>query len=425
MVAGAAFLAGSATAAEKIPPARWPDFRGPNWNGHAGPTPLPLRWSETENVLWKVPTPGRGWSSPVVWDNQIWFTTATEDGREMSVLCYDLQSGKNLHQRLLFTNEKVEAIGPGKEANTYASPSPVMEAGRVYVHFGNYGTACIDTKSFKTVWERRDINCLHFVGPGSSPFLYKNLLILTMDGTDRQYVVALDKKTGKEVWQTKRSVYFGDPDPNNAFAIPDQSKAFSTPIVTEFEGKPMLVSIGAKAAYGYEALTGKELWRVGYPGFSNAARPVVGHGLAYIVTGYGKADLFAVPLNSKGDVTNALAWKYTRNVPLNPTPLLIDDRLYLLHGSGVFTCLDAKTGAELWKDRVAPNAYSASPIYGGGHIYCFGDRGLTTVLKPGESFQKIAENTLEEGTMATPAAAGNRLVLRAKSHLYCLGSKQL
>ncbi len=171
-------------------------------------------------------------------------------------------------------------------------------------------------------------------------------------------------------------------------------------------------------------MTGKELWKVMYSGFSNAARPIAGEGLAFINTGYSKADLVAVPLNSKGDITNP-TWKYTRNVPLNPSPILIEGRLYLIHGSGVFTCLEAKSGEELWKDRLAANGYSASPLYGGGHLYCFGERGMTTVVKPGTAFQKVAENTLEEGMMSSPAVAGDRLVLRTKTHLYCIGNKRL
>jgi outer membrane protein assembly factor BamB len=400
----------------------WPDLRGPRGDGHSGAASLPLTWSETQNVRWKVPIHGRGWSSPVVWGDQVWLTTATPDGRRMFAVCVDRSTGRTLLDREVFTNADPEDLDLGREGNTYASPSPVIEAGRVYVHFGTYGTACLDTRTFRTLWQRRDMNCRHMVGPGSSPVLFRDRLILTLDGSDTQYLAALDTRTGKTVWKTQRTADRTQVDPADNTPLESQLKAFSTPLVTEWQGKPLLISTGAKASYGYDPVTGRELWKVSYRGFSNASRPVAGHGMAFINTGYHRAELWAVRLGGSGDVTSShVAWKYARNVPLNPSPLLVDDLLYLQSGSGILTCLEASTGAEVWKERL-PGTYTASPLYAAGRLYFFGEDGRCLVLRPGRHFLKVAENRLGEGFMACPAVAGSALILRSKTHLYCIGA---
>ena len=405
--------------AEKIDPAeQWPDFRGPGGDGISRGKGIPLEWSETQNVRWKIPMHGLAWSSPVVWGRQVWLTTATPDGKEMSVLCVDRTTGKVLLDRVLFTNATVEER---QQANTYASPSPVIEAGRVYFHFGKYGTACLDTATFKTLWERRDLLCTHAVGPGSSPVLFRNLLVLTYDGTDQQYLAALDKKTGKTVWNRPRSADFTGVDP-------DQRKAFSTPFVTTWAGKTVLLSCGARAAYAYDPVTGEELWKVTYKGFSNASRPVAGGGLTYLNTGYARADLLVVRLGGSGDVTGSqMAWQTSKNVPLNSSPLLLDGLLYLVSSGGIVSCLDAKTGDELWKDRLIP-PFSSCPVLIEGRIFVFNESGKGYVLEPGRQFKKVAENQLDDGLMGSPAVVGRSLILRTKSHLYCIeatsGTKQ-
>jgi outer membrane protein assembly factor BamB len=386
----------------------WPEYRGPNADGITAATGLPLTWSENKNIRWKTPIPGRAWSTPVIWERQIWLTNATPDGKRLSILCLDRETGRILHDRCLFENPKPDGI---HEVNSYASPSPVLEAGRVYVHFGTYGTACLDTKTFATVWERRDILCDHGVGPGSSPVLFRNLLILTMDGMDVQYTVALDTRTSKTVWKTDRSTDF------TGF-IGDQRKAFATPTIAIIPGQPQLISNGAQAVFGYEPQTGKEIWRIRYRGFSNASRPLVQGNIAYINTGFGKADLWAVRLEGKGDVTDShVLWKYGRTVPLKPTPILTDGLLFLTHDSGVTTCLDAKTGTEIWKER-ALGAVSASPILANGLVYVPGEEGTTVVFRAGRRFEIVAENRLDAGCMASPAVAGKSLYLRTKTHLY-------
>jgi outer membrane protein assembly factor BamB len=398
----------------------WPDFRGPTGDGQSGASGVPLTWSETQNVKWKLPIHGQAWSSPVVWGNQVWVTTAPPAGHELSALCVDRVTGRVLLDRVIFQNAELEERGSGHEANSYASPTPVIEAGRVYLHYGKYGTACVDTRTFKTLWQRRDLLCTHSAGPGSSPVLFKNLLILTYDGIDVQYLAALDTKTGKTVWKTDRSVDWQVLDPPGKTPDVQQRKAFSTPYLTTWGGKPVLISSGAKATCGYDPATGTELWKVTYKGFSNAARPIVHDGIAYINTGYGRAELYAVRLGGQGDITTShVIWKLTKNVPLNPSPLLVDGLIYLISGGGILTCVDAKTGAEVWQERV-DGPFSASPIYVDGHVFLFNESGRAVVIEPGRVFKKVAENQLENGLMGSPAVVGRALIVRTKTHLYCL-----
>jgi len=403
-----------------VPADQWPDFRGPSGDGISRAAGVPLKWSETENVKWKTAIHGQAWSSPVVWGNQVWVTTATPEGDTMSALCVDRATGRVLLDRPIFTNAEVEERSPGHESNTYASPSPVIEEGRVYLHFGRYGTACLDARTFKTLWERRDILCTHAVGPASSPVLFRDRLILTFDGIDTQFLTALDTRTGKSIWKTDRTVDWKAFDSPGRAPDVQQRKAFSTPLIAWFGGKPLLVSSGAKAACGYDPVTGAELWKVTYKGFSNAARPIAGPELVYINSGYPRAELLAVRPGGRGDVTGThIAWQMTKNVPLNPSPLLLDGLLYLISGGGILTCVDAKTGAEVWQERL-DGPFSASPIFIDGRIFLFNERGTGVVLEPGRQFKRVGENELEDGLMGSPAAAGRSLILRTKTHLYCV-----
>src|SRR3984885_825995 len=227
--------------------ADWPQFRGPWGDGHVSPPGdtkvigLPLHWSETENIKWKTEIPFQGWSTPVVMGGQVWLTTATEDGHDFFVLCLDADTGEVRFNEKLFHCDNPEP--QGNNVNSYATPSPTMEPGRVYVHFGSYGTACLDTKTGKVVWKRDDLPCRHYRGPSSSPVLFGNLLILTMDGVNLQYTVALDKKTGRTVWKTDRSVAWNDEnDPGQMTKDGDRRKAHSTPLIVKAEGKLQMLS---------------------------------------------------------------------------------------------------------------------------------------------------------------------------------------
>jgi outer membrane protein assembly factor BamB len=411
----------------------WPQFRGPRGDGTAGSAPLPLQWSETNHVKWKTPIPGRSWSSPVVWGNQVWLTTATEDGLQLSVLCLDLKTGRVLQNLKLFEVAKQTDI---RKYNTYASPTPVIEEGRLYVTFGSPATGCIDTRTGQLLWSRRDLECNHFRGPGSSPILHGNLLLMNFDGSDHQYLVALDKLTGKTVWRRDRSIDYKDLEPNGKpRADGDFRKAFGTPHVATLGGRPTLISQGALAAYGYDPGTGEELWRVEErTSHSAGCRPLARDGVVYLTTGFSKGQVLAIrPGPGKGEVVDAnamesaaapgrlaVAWKSKRNVPRKPSLILHGDLLFGIEDDGgMASCYEAASGTEVWRERLG-GTYSASPILAGNRIYCFNEEGKTTVIEAGRTFRKLAENTLPEGAKASPAASGKSLLIRTFNHLYCL-----
>ena len=397
--------------------AQWPQFRGPDGNGIAASAKLPLTWSEESNVRWKTEIPGKAWSSPVVIDGQVWLSTATPDGRELSALALDVETGKMVRDLLLF---RVESPQEGHPFNSYASPTPAAGPGRVYINFGSAGTAAIDTRSGKVIWERRDLECNHFRGPGSSPILFRNLLIMHFDGIDVQYVIALDKDTGKTVWKTPRSIDFKDLD---ATGKPkgdgDFRKAFSTPHIVEVGGQPLLVSVGGKATYGYDPMTGKERWRVEERGSHTAStRPVSGLGMVFYPTGWESTQLLAVRPDGAGDVTAThVVWRLARGVPNKPSILFVDGLIYMVSDSGIASCVDAKTGTLVWQSRVG-GTFSASPLYAAGRIYLFDEDGKTTVLEAGREFKVLAENLLDNGFMASAAVAGDALILRTIRDLY-------
>lgn len=398
----------------------WPQFRGPTGQGLSQAKGLPLRWSETENVRWKTPIPGKAWSSPVVWGGQVWLTTATEDGRELSALAVDRESGRVIHHRKLFAVAEPQYAD---KFNSYGSPTPVIEEGRVYVTFGSPGTACLDTRTGHVVWERRDFVCNHWRGAGSSPTLWGGLLILHFDGADQQYVVALDKATGRTGWRTERSIDFQDLTPEGKpIRDGDFRKAFSSPLVIEHDGQPQLISVGSKATYCYEPAGGREIWRVEERRHhSGTVRPVAGQGLLFTATGLARGELWAVRLGGRGVVTDThVVWRVTRNVPNRPSPVLAGDRLFMVEqDGGMATCLEAGTGRELWRTRLPGTGnHSASPIHAAGRVYFFNENGQSVVVAAEPEFRVLAENRLEGGFMASPAVSGRALFLRTRTHLY-------
>jgi outer membrane protein assembly factor BamB len=358
-------------------------------------------------VTWRTELPGKGWSSPVIWSNQIWMTTATEEGRSLRALCVDKVTGKLLRDVEVFRRGKPLVIH-GK--NSHASPTPVIEAGRVYIHFGSAGTACLDTGTGKVLWRSTELQANHLVGPGSSPALYRDLLVLPFDGTNVQFVAALRKDTGTLAWKTMRT---GQMNHNGDF-----NKAFSTPLIVAVEGQDQLIVPGANWTHAYEPLTGRELWRVGYKGYSNTPRPVTGHGLVYLSTGFTQPQLFAVRLGGRGNLTAThLAWKCEKQMPLKPSPILVGDQLYSVSDTGMLTCLNAKTGEVLWQRRLGGN-YSASPISASDRLYISSEEGKVSVVVPGREFKLLATNELNERLMASPAVTGNTLFLRTDKALY-------
>jgi len=405
--------------------ADWPEFRGPWGDGRTsapGDTNLigfPLHWSETNNIKWKTEIPFRGWSTPVIMNGQVWLTTATEAGNDYFAICLDKDSGKILFNEKVFHADQPEPLGNGASMNCYATPSPVIEPGRVYVHYGSAGTACLDTKTGKVLWKRNDLPCRHYRGASSSPVLFENLLILTFDGADLQYLAALNKQTGETVWKTNRSVAWNDENvPGSMARDGDLRKSHGTPLIVTANGKPQLLSIGAKATYGYDPRNGNELWRVEYNDWSSAPRPLYEDGTAFIVTGLTKKELWAVKTDGHGVVTDThVAWKLKAGVGKYASPLLVDGLIYMASEESFATCAEAATGKVVWTERIG-GKYAASPIYADGRLYFFSQDGTTTVLKPGRTFEVLATNKLDAGFMACPAADDQALYLRTKTHLY-------
>ena len=410
-------LAGGLCTASVV--AEWPQFRGPDGQGHSNARGLPTRWDETKNITWKVRIPGKGFSSPVISGNQIWMTTALEEGRSLRAICIHLESGQLLYDVEVF--HPTEA-GPRHSKNSFATPTPVLEGGYVYVHFGSKGTACLSADG-EVVWKKSDLDYHLPHGPASSPVLFENLLILTCDGTDTQFIVALDKSNGDVIWKSRRQHLIEarskdnlEPDSRRGFRL----MSYSTPLVIEVKGVPQLVSTGADYVAAYHARTGREIWWYGYNGFSEAARPVYAHGIVF-VSGMEKVShpmFYAIRPDARGRITvTQLAWKLSRGVQHVPSPLVVGDELYLFNDRGVSICLDARTGREHWKERIGGN-YSASPIYADGHIYICSEEGKTSVLAPGKKFKLLATNELDGQIMASPAAVGQALFLRTAIHLY-------
>ena len=397
----------------------WPQFRGSD-QGRSDAKGLPIKWSEKENIKWQTAVHGKAWSSPVVWGDQIWMTAASEDGRELSGVCLDKNSGKIVFDLKLFD---VAVPQFAHKFNSYGSPSPAIEKGRVYITFGSPGTACLDTKTGQKIWERTDFICNHFRGAGSSPVIFNNLLLMNFDGSDYQYVVGLNKENGQNVWRTPRSVDYGDQDKNGKpQADGDFRKAFSTPVIAEFGGVPLMLSLGSKAFYGYEPVGGHELWRVENRNcHSGSSTPVWGNGMIYACMGFPKGELWAIRPGGTGNITDShVVWKVKKNVPCKPSVLLIGDLIFMIDDNGIASCIEAKNGEDVWRQRVGGN-YSAAPLYADGKIYFFSEEGKTTVIEAGRKYNVLAESQLGDGFMATPAIVDGGIVLRSRTKVYWVG----
>ena len=394
----------------------WPEFRGPGAQGHSSEENLPLEWSETKNIAWKTPVAGLGWSSPVIANDRVWLTTAVEqagapDARTLRVgvergislraIAFDVATGKEV------VNVEVFKIPTDRRdinpKNSWASPSPVIDGDRIYVHFGADGTAALSPAG-EIIWKNRfEYQSQH--GAGGSPIVYGDLLIFSCDGSDAAFVIALDKRTGKTRWKTNR----GFP----------ADQAYTTPLVIRAGDQDQVISVGAFRVRAYEPLTGKEIWRVRYDeGFSNVPRPVFGHGLVFITTGFQQPELLAIRPDGKGDVTRThVAWSLKRGAPLTPSPIVVGDELYIVNDGGIASCIDAKTGKVIWQSRLG-GTYSASPVFADGRLYFPAEQGVTTVIAPGKEARKLATNKLDGGHLASLAIADGSIFLRTDSALY-------
>jgi len=412
----------------------WPAFRGPTGQGYTTESNLPLTFSETENVTWKTAIPGKGWSSPVIWGSEIWMSTAvvaesTEESADavaeskeekpvaasvsLRAVCVDKVGGKIIRNVELISVEEPESI---HALNSYASPTPVVTQDRVYFHFGTYGTVCLNRADAKVVWKKQ-LPLQHAVGPGSSPIVWRNLLILVCDGMETQYVTALDCETGSEVWKTNRPKMKGD---NGDF-----HKAFSTPLAIEWDGQPQLLIPGAQWFVSYEPSTGKELWQVNHgAGFSNVAAPVFADGISYLITGFTKPELWAIPVKERGELSDRnVLWEQKKQVPKKASPQLIGSEIYMVSASGVLSCGDVTSGDLNWSARIGGN-YSASPLHSDDRVYFASQEGVVIVMKPSaEKFEKLAENKLDGQIMASPAADDSALFVRTDQAIYRIEQK--
>ncbi len=399
----------------------WTHFRGSRLDGISDEKVIPVSWNDSTNVLWKVPVEGKGWSSPVVYGNQVWITTAAADGKEMKGLCFDLNTGKELFNISLF---KPEAIQKKHAINTYATPTSCIEKGFVYITFGTYGTTCLSTVDGSIQWKRTDLNCEHVQGSGSSLFIYKNLLIVHCEGTDQQYIVGLDKATGKTVWRVDRPKELYDK------LLPIGKKAYITPVVINVKGRDLLISNGSAVCMAYDPLTGEEVWRVVQGEDSTISMPFAENGMIYFFTafvtppqGEKYCELMAVNPDGKGDITAThVLWRHKSPILQLLTPLIKDGLIYFVDTENKLLCLDAKDGGIVYSSQMKAK-YNSSPVYAAGNIYFTSVKGETMVIKSGRELKIIAENILPGQVYATPAMVDRSILIRTEGFLYRIGKR--
>lgn len=391
------------------PAENWPEFRGPTGQGSYAGKNLPIEWSATKNIAWKTPIAGLGWSSPIVLDGKVYLTTAvkTSESKDVSLqlLCIDAAKGTQLWAIEVFKQEAAKAPGiHGK--NSHASPTPITDGKRLYVHFGHQGTACLDLNG-KIIWQNRDLRYSPVHGNGGTPILVDDRLIYSVDGSDQQFVVALNPADGKVLWKTDRNIKGGP------------KFSFSTPLAITVNGKRQVVSPASNAVVAYDPADGKEIWRATYTGYSVIPRPVFGHGMIFMSTGYNNPSLLAIRVDGTGDVTKThVAWTVKKDAPHTPSPLLVGDELYMVSDKGFASCLDARTGKQHWDERAGGVDFSASPFYGDGKVYFQSEDGVTTVVRASAKHEVLATNRLEGRTFASYAAADSAIFLRTEKNLY-------
>ncbi|MBX9791221.1 MAG: PQQ-binding-like beta-propeller repeat protein [Pirellulales bacterium] len=383
----------------------WPQFRGPNSDGHAAKTATPLEWSDTKNVAWKVAVPGLGWSSPVVADGKIFLTTAVPRGAGLSLraLALDTTSGKVLWDREVRAVETAPAI---HVKNSHASPTSIYRDGALFVHFGTLGMARLAASDGSIKWFCNELIYAPVHGSGGSPILQDGKLVVVCDGSSQPFVAAVDAESGRIAWKTSRSVEARI------------SHSFATPALVEVNGKTQVIAPGPNHLAAYDLASGTELWRVQAAGWSVVPQPAIAHGLVIYNHDYDHPELLAVKLGGAGDVTEShVVWRLQRGAPSSPSPLVVGDDLYFVSDKGIASCVNAKTGEGHWSERLGGN-YSASPIFANGKILFLDEDGVATWVEPGRQFVVYGRNEVPGRTFATPAFADGAMYLRTDEHLY-------
>lgn len=397
----------------------WTHFRGSRLDGIADVSKVPEKWTADSNIYWKAEIHDKGWSSPVVYSDQVWVTTATEDGKKLYAVCIDYGTGKIVQDIKVFEPDTVYSK---HSINSYATPTPCIEKDFVYVHFGRYGTACINTNTGKIIWQRTDLICDHVQGPGSSPILYKNLLILHLEGSDVQFIVALNKKDGSTVWKTERKREFYES------LEPIGKKAYITPLIINVKGRDIMISNGSAVCNAYDPETGKEIWWIVKGDDSTIAMPFSENGVVYFYTSYinppegeNYAELMAVNPDCQGDAEKNILWSIRTPILQLLTPVIRNGLIYTIDTESNLKCIDSQTGDSIYSNRMK-GKFNSSPVFAAGKIYFCSTQGEIIVLRAGSVCDIIARNKLEGEIWATPAILRNSILIRTSKYLYRIGS---
>ncbi len=430
---GTAFAAVlTVTIASAAGPGDWPQWRGPNWDGVARGD-APLRWSDAEHIKWKAEVPGRGHSSPVVWGDKIFLTTAVQTGpapeppagggrgrgfgsrgpqpeHKLMVMCFDRKTGKVLWERVATTAIPHEGYHP--QYGSFASNSPVTDGKHVIAFFGSRGVYCYDLDG-KEIWKKDfgiQLRMFNTFGEGSWPALEGNTLLLLFDHEGDSFLVALDKSTGKELWRTPRT---------------DGNTNWSGPVVITYEGKKQVIVSASKKVHAYDFETGKPIWEVAGLGQNTIPAPVTDGSILIAMSGFRNPNLLAIKLGRSGDLTgtDAIVWTNQRGNSYTPSPVLADGKIYILTDSGMLSCFDVKTGTPFYQQQRLPKPYNfkASPVAAGGKLYLASEEGDVIVVKMGERYEVLATNTLEgQFFVATPAIMDGEIYLRGQNTLFAV-----
>lgn len=396
----------------------WTHFRGSNLNGISLTDKVPVKWGDSE-IKWKTLIHDKGWSSPVVYNNQIWITTAKDDGKDLYAVCVDFRTGKIIYDISVFTTD---SLFKKNEINSFATPTPCIEKGFVYVHYGSLGTACLNTATGSLVWKRTDFKVDYMMGPASSPVIYKNLLILHFEGTDATYIVALDKSNGKLMWKADRPREIYETQP----AI--GRKAYTTPILVNVNGRDMLISNGSFVCIAYDPATGNEIWRVVRGAESTVAMPFTENGTVFWFTGFMYADdgsrfceILAVNPDGNGEITKSnILWRKKAEYLQLLSPVIKNGLIYTVDAKNNMMCINASTGDEFWSKHLNAN-FNASPIYVEGNIWFFSVKGEVLIIKAGQKYEVVSDNRMDSGIWATPAFVRNSVIMRTEKYLCRIG----